>query len=40
MKFTFHLMIISDGRDAAAPEDEKGLLDRNVGVVETVGANR
>jgi len=37
----FSRMIIIDGRDAAAPEDEKGfLLAGSVGAVETAGANR
>jgi hypothetical protein len=33
-------MIILDGRGAAAPEDEKGFVDRKRLVVETSGANR
>jgi hypothetical protein len=34
-------MIIIDGRDAAAPEDEKGcLLTGAPGSMETLGANR
>ena len=33
-------MIILDGRDAAAPEDEKGFVDLKRGVVETSVAHR
>jgi hypothetical protein len=37
----FTRMIIIDGRDAAAPEDEKGfLLTAGVSAVETAGANK